>query len=265
MKRRRVFRKPYRIKRKKSIFKNRFFWLIVLFLIVLGALIYFFIFSSVFQVKEITISGNNKVEKEQIESKIESHLERKLIFPTKSIFLVELDKIKEDILDTFASIVDIEIGRGFPDTIAVSVTERVAIANFCQDNKCFLIDSEGVIFERSLLESSLFRITDKKDDKMLLNLGKEVIEKEYLEKIFKIQRNISEEFDFRAEEFIVFNERLNVKTNENWESYFDPKEYLNWQLTKLNFVLKEKIPPERRKDLEYIELRFGDLAPFKYR
>jgi len=29
--------------------------------------------------------------------------------------------------------------------------------------------------------------------------------------------------------------------------------------------LEEKIPPESRKDLEYIELRFGNLAPFKYK
>jgi len=92
-----------------------------------------------------------------------------------------------------------------------------------------------------------------------------MIERDYLEKILKIQKYLFEELKLGTKEFLVFSQRLNVKTDEDWEIYFDPRGDLNWQLTKLNSVLKEKIPPEKRKDLEYIELRFGDLAPFKYR
>jgi len=33
----------------------------------------------------------------------------------------------------------------------------------------------------------------------------------------------------------------------------------------LRAVLEEEILPEKRKNLEYIELRFGNLAPYKYK
>jgi len=53
-----------------------------------------------------------------------------------------------------------------------------------------------------------------------------------------------------------------------WEIYFnlqkDQKD-IDWQLVKLRAVLEEKIPSENRKDLEYIELRFGNFAPYKYK
>ncbi|MBZ9578656.1 FtsQ-type POTRA domain-containing protein [Patescibacteria group bacterium] len=262
----RSFRKPYRIKRKKSIFKNRFFWLTFLILILSGAIFYFFVFSSFFQVKRIIISGNESVSKEGIVAVVEYNLEKKnLFFPTKSVFLVNLDKIKKDILNSFPQIAEIEIGRGFPDVLNIIVIERLRLATWCQKDNCFLLDNEGVIFKETHLEGDLIEIIDTQKIDSVVVLGEKVIEKDYLEKILKIQKNLSEELRIGVEEFVIFNERLNVKTSDGWEIYFDPKEDLNWQITKLSLVLEEKIPPENRKDLEYIELRFGDLASFRYK
>lgn len=265
-KRRSSFRKPYRTRRKKSILKNRFFWFSMLALIILGAIFYFFIFSSFFQIEKIIISGNDKVSKDQIEYTIEKNLGKKvLFFPTRSIFLVSLNKIKKDVLNNFPQIAILDIDRGFPDTLNVIIVERLAVANFCKSDNCFLLDKEGIIFEETQLDTELVKIIREKENDSSIVLGRQVIAKEYLGKILRIQRNISEEFEFGTKEFIILNERLNVKTDGDWEIYFDPQEDLNWQLTKLTFVLKEKILPENRKDLEYIELRFGDLASFKYR
>lgn len=258
------FRKPYQVKRKKSILKNRFFWLGILFLVFIGILFYFFIFSSFFQVKRVIISGNEGVPKEEIKAFVEDNLEKKILFlPTKSIFLANLRKIEKDILNNFPQIAEIEIGRGFPNTLSIIMVERLAIAVFCQNENCFLLDTEGVIFGETKSENELIKIKKGQKEKTF-SLGEKIIEKDYLEKIFKIQKNISE-LEIKIEEFVVFKERLNVKAEEGWEIYFDLKGDLNWQLTKLSLVLKEKIPPENRGDLEYIELRFGDLAPFRYK
>jgi len=64
---------------------------------------------------------------------------------------------------------------------------------------------------------------------------------------------------------IISEERLNAKTSEGWEIYFNLEGDINWQLTKLGAVLEKEIPPEKRENLEYIDLRFGNFAPFKYR
>ncbi len=277
MRKTKFFRKPHRIKRKKSIWKNRFFWLTLLILIIFGVAFYLFIFSSFFQVEEIIVSGEERVSKDEIKFIVKKNLEKKILFfPTKSIFLVNLDQIKEDVLGSFPQIAEIEIGRGFPNGLNIIAVERLAVANFCKNDNCFLLDNEGVIFdpvrndisngvEETQLEGDLIKIIDKQKIDDIAVLGEKVIEKDYLEKILKIQKNLSEELEIGTEEFIVFSERLNVKTAEGWEIYFDQKGDLNWQITKLSLVLKEKIPPENRKDLEYIELRFGDLASFRYR
>ena len=86
-----------------------------------------------------------------------------------------------------------------------------------------------------------------------------------LSKILTIRDKIKSDFKILLEEFILDEEKLTVLVEDNWEIYFDLEGDVDWQLTKLNAVLEEKIPKDRRGDLEYIELRFGNFAPYKYK
>lgn len=262
----RRYKKPYRIKKKKSILKNRFFWLGILLLIFIGTIFYFLIFSSFFQVEKIIVSGEKKVSKEEIVAIVEENLEKKILFfPSRSIFLVNLNKIREDISNTLPKIAEIEMSRTFPDALNILVIERLSLATWCQEERCFFLDKEGIIFEEtSEISPNNIKIKDLREKK--LELGEKVLEKEILDSIGEIEIKLRENLKINIEEFIIASdERLNVKTNEGWEIYFNLEGDLDWQLTKLNLVLKEKIPPEKRKDLEYIELRFGDLATFRYK
>ena len=56
-----------------------------------------------------------------------------------------------------------------------------------------------------------------------------------------------------------------VRFSEGWDSYIDPREDMTWQKTKLVEVLEKQIPLEKRTNVEYIDVRFGDQAYFKYR
>ena len=259
------YRKPYRVKRKKSIFKSRFFWLGILFFILAGVIFYFLFFSSFFQIKQIIVTGEEKVSKEDIKAVIESNLEKKfLFFLTKSIFLVDLGQMRRDILNNFPQIAEVEIYRGFPDTLDILLVERFGLATWCQqEDHCFSLDIKGIIFEETETKENLPKIIDGENKTYIL--GEKVIEKDYLDKILRIQKFFQEELKLGIKEFIAFSQRLNLRMAEGFEIYFDPREDINWQLTKLNLVLKEKIPFERRKDLEYIELRFDDLATFRYK
>jgi len=262
------FYKRYRpkVKRKKSIFKNRFFWISCLVLVILGVFFYFLFFSSFFQVKKIIISGNERVSEKEIQDIIQKNLKKRfLFFSTESIFLTNLNKVKKDILSNFPQISDIEISRRFPDVLNIIVLERIEVAKFCRLDNCFSLSSDGVIFKENQSKENLIEIEDKREIILSFNLGQKIIEKENLEKILKIQKYISEEFEFGIKKFILFNEKLVVQTTENWEIYFNLNEDLDWQLTKLDLVLKEKIPSQKRRNLEYIELRFGDLATYKLR
>jgi len=270
------YRKPYRIKKKKSIFRNRFFWLGILILIVFIGLFYFLVFSSFFQIKEIKISGNSafaeasadrqKISVENIQEVIEKEIEQRVLFlPTKSIFLAGFPKIKAKISETFPQIAQINFKREFPDTLTVMIEERKPTAVFNREDLYFFLDKEGIIFENTLAGGQLIKIKKAVKAKEL-KLGDRVLEKELISAILEIESKLENDLKIPIEEvLVVSDERINIKTSDGWEIYLNPKGDIEWQLTKLRVDLEEEIPQERRKDLEYIELRFGNFAPYKYR
>jgi len=92
------------------------------------------------------------------------------------------------------------------------------------------------------------------------------LEKDKLFKILNINSKLKENLNIPIEKFVINdNEKLTALTREGWEIYFNLEGDIEWQITKLVAVLENKIPKEQRGDLEYIELRFGNFAPFKYR
>ena len=266
----RKYRRPYRIKRKKSIFLNRFFWLIILVLMISGGIFYLLFLSSPFQIQKIKISGNEKVPTEDIRSLIEKVAEKKiLVFQTKSIFLTTTNQIQKIIFENFPQITKVEFEKQLPQTLVIKIEERKPIAIFSQNENYFFIDKEGIIFEKKP------ETVDLKPQQLLiknlllgveLKLGDRAVEKELLSQILEVKSQIENELEIPINEVLIVSEdRLNFKTPEGWEFYFNPQKDSNWQLRKLKAVLETEIPLERRKDLEYIELRFGDSAPFKYR
>lgn len=246
------YRKPHSYKRKKSVLKSRFFCLGVLIFLLSFGLVYFLFFSSFFQLEKVVVSGEEKIHEEQIASFI----------PPGNILLIDLSKAIEEILEKHPQIAKVQLKRSLPDKINILVTERTGLAVWRRGEERFLLDKEGIIFERVKEVLPLSCIGRGKDEEKAL--GERVIGEDELEKILFIDEKLRFVLQIPIEESIIQEDRLDVKTQEGWQAYFDLAGDLEWQLTKLNAVLTEKIPPERRGDLEYIELRFGNLAPFKY-
>ena len=265
MKKSKLFRKRHTFRRKKPILKSRYLWIIGLVLIASVSLFYFLTFSETFQIKNIVVTGEEKASKEEIILIVEGKLDKRLLFfKTKSIFFVNSKGIREDILNAFPQIAGVEISRGLPATLNIFVVERMGLLNWCQENNCFLLDNEGIIFEEASREIDLIKIIDKENARSLV-LGERVIEKNFLLNILKLKSNLNDDLKLPIVEIsIISNERLNIKTFEGWLIYFNPKEDLDWQTQKLNLVLEKQIPLEKREELEYIELRFGNQAFIKY-
>ena len=145
----------------------------------------------------------------------------------------------------------------------MSVTERKGLATFCQESTCFSLDKEGIIFEIDDSLQPLIRTLIPNEE---IKLGDKVIEKEKLTQLLEINSYLEKNLNIPAKEFLISSlEKLQVITQEGWELYLNPQEDIKWQLTKLKVLLDEKIPPEKRNDLEWIELRFGNFANPKYK
>ncbi len=258
----RRYRRPRRIKRKIPFFKRKIFWFFLFFFLFFAGNFYLATFSSFFQIKEVKVSGSDKL-KENVKSLVESQLSKNFLsLSTKSIFLFNPRDVVNFVLENFPQIESIEFLKKFPDKLEINIKERKAVALFCSQN-CYLIDSGGVAFEE-FFAKDIFEIEEK--DKREINLGQIVIEKDILNEILKIKKVLEEEFQIPLEKiFLVSPERVNVKTSEGFEIYFNPKRDIDWQLTKLKVLFEKEIPLDKRKNLEYIELRFGNFAPYKYR
>lgn len=273
------YRKPHRVRRKKAIIKNSSIPFFVFGFIILSSLIYFLFFSDFFEIKEIIVLGSRKVAEKEIRAVIENEfLKKTTIFPGENIFLVNLKEVEKRILDTFFQISEVKIKRNLPQRLVFTILEREEKAMFCRnyelftkDNsetffrKCFLIDQEGIAFEEILRDNDNLAKIKRPDFKEELGLGQKAIDAELLSKILIIFSGL-ENLSIKTKEIIIVSdERINVATADGWDIYFDPKRDLDWQMTKLKVDLEKNIPPERKGELEYIELRFGNLAPFKYK
>ena len=261
-----IYRKEYRFKKKKSIFKNRFFWLTIFILIFLGGGFYLLFLSPLFQIKEIKVSGNQNIPNAKLRELIEPTLEKSIwSFSSRNIFLVNSREIEKETLEKFPQIFEVEIKRKLPNLLIVNIKERTPVAIFLINDQKFFIDREGIIFEEDFKNGiNLFQIESLISQNQP-KLGERVIPKEIISLILEIEFKLREVLEiFPAEIILVAEERVNVKTSEGFEIFFNLKGDIEWQLAKLQAVLAKEIPPENRKNLEYIDVRFGNLAPYKY-
>jgi len=214
-------------------------------LFILSGIAYLLFFSWIFQIRDVMITGGNEFSEEDIKS----------FFLSKNVFLMDEAKIKKRILNDFPRIARVEIQRRFPTAflavLQVEIVKKEAAAVWCdQEQTCFLIDETGMMFEKVLTETALVRIFGEKD----------LLEEKMVKQILEISSKLKKDLDIETERAkLVSWKRLDVKTAEGWEIYFNLEENLNWQLTRLHLLLERKISLEERRTLQYIDLRFSRI------
>ena len=121
--------------------------LLILILFIILVLSYLFFFSFLFKIKSVEVSGNREVATEDI----------KEIFNYKNIFLFTKERIKNDLLNKFSKISELDIEKSLlKRTIKIEIKERERLGIVCgiemqesgeKIKNCFYIDKKGVIFE----------------------------------------------------------------------------------------------------------------------
>lgn len=253
-------RKKYQVKKSWPVFKSRFFWLsAVILLVTLGAA-YLVLFWSFFQIKEVLVAGNEKISSQDIRELLWPKLEKKILGLTShSIFLANPRSLQIFLAERFPLIDELKIKRQLPQFLTVDIKERKTIGDWCRGSDCFSLDGKGIVFEIGQPESGLIIRSQQSQGEIVL--GKKVIGEKELGQILTIQKTLKEKSSLDSKEFTFFeNElRLNVKTSENWSAYFDLKENLDWQLIKLELLLKKELSSDKRVGLEYVDLRFSKV------
>lgn len=250
----------YRIRKhnkpKKRLIFKKSFWIFVLFVFALSGFCYFFFFSGYLEIKDIEISGNQKIPLESIKNIAEGEVKSKIIgIIPKNVFLADIKKIDNDILKSFPEAFKAEVKRKLFNSLSIIITERTPVASLCDNQNCFKIDIEGVAFENG--KEAIVLKTEK-----TVSIGDRAIAKKDLSNILDIYNSIKSDV---LEILISDKGKIIARQKEGWEIYFKLDDSVNEQAENLKLVLEQKIPPENRKNLEYIDLRFGNRIFFKYR
>ncbi|MGA2417812.1 MAG: FtsQ-type POTRA domain-containing protein [Candidatus Staskawiczbacteria bacterium] len=265
--------KIHRIRPRKSIFRRLWFWIVILFLIIVLFIFYLVLFYPGLQIKNIVVSGNDKISTQELQDVIFNNANTGLVkfwnfqITSKSIFLFNINKIDKEILEKFPTIEKVTINKKLPQTIMLGVTEREPVGVFCDNNNCFLIDNNGIVFEPLSTNPANVLIV-RQDPKGTpengqVFTGEDVVAQNIINAISKIQKSLKDNFQIDLKEALVASSvRLNVTTSENWQIYFDlsPESDINLQLTKLNLLLNGGMSADSRKNLRYIDLRPQDRA-----
>ena len=129
--RKRRIRKEKRLKIIKAILK------IILFIAIIAGIAAFLLVSPVFNIKEISVSGNNKIQATEIESLSQLNIEQ-------NIFRFSKETVKNNIKQN-AYIDSVEIKRKLPNKIEINVTERTPAYQIKFGNAFAYIDEKEAV------------------------------------------------------------------------------------------------------------------------
>lgn len=264
-----------KLKPKKSILKNKWFWGGVLFVFFLWIIIYFYFFSSLFFISKINVLGNNDIKSDDIIQISENSITKKIFsvgswqVVSKSIFLVNTKNIQQEIKNKFSKIEEVLVQKKLFQTLNIKIKEKSAVAIFCNklgilSENCYFIDKEGIIFEELQELQNDFVVIKKTDLSDKDYIGQKVVDQNIINMILKVQKILKDNYNVDITDALITSPlRLNITTAEKWQIYLATDFDIDMQITKLNLLLKEEIAVNVRQKLQYIDLRFKDRAYYK--
>lgn len=241
-------------KRRKFVFRI-VKWLMLLGIIIGG--IIFALLSPIFNIKEISVSGNAQISSQTIISLSSLTIDQNILnFRTSEI----VDNIKEN-----AYIDSVKVSRKFPDTVDIEVEERVTTFMLVYGNAYVYINNQGYILEITSEKGDYPILTGFKTPTNQLVAGNRLTEEdlEKLNDVLKIMEatssgeskignliteiNISDSSNYiltlsKEKKQVYLGDVTDLSTKILWLNQFIEREKKNEGIIYLNMNLNEDMP-----------------------
>jgi len=225
-------------------------WFLVILILIAG-LVYFFLFSSYFKIKNIYIVGAGDFEN-KVSDIINQNLAQKsnfFLFPTN---LVEVQIAKE-----YPIFSKVKIYKGIPDALKVDLQTRNAVLICHSNGDDFLIDSEGIAFKGNTIPDNIAKVNINRT----INLGDKVFSKNFVSFVsdlwnnFPLKTNLKiTKIDVPETDYVV-----NVYTDKGWYAIFDTTKSAQKQIDNLVLILQQI----GDQPIQYIDLRLENKIYYK--
>jgi len=265
---RRVYQDQLRKKRRRKFLLKLLAITGVVFLC-LGGIIYLLFFTGLLDVRTIDISGAGVISSADLKATAESWLKGGFWELTRgrNLLFFSAGDLAGELAAKFPRIDSVEVKKEFPHRLKINITERQSAGIWCfvADNRCFYFDKEGIAYAEAA-HSSGFLILNVADYRgPAVALGSRVDSQEWIKNIITA-RELLLKTGISAAEFAIpsgsFDE-FDAKTAEGWKIFFSNSTDITKQISSLAVLLRDKLPAEKRKGLEYFDLRIQDRIYYR--
>lgn len=242
---RRKIKKDYQTKNLKNPFYKKkekqkkaksflLYKIIFLFLILLG-LIYFFLVFSFWKITKIEINGTERIRSESVQDLISCQLEKKklFIFKQDNIFLFRKKIVAENIKEEF-NLTDINIKKRLNNKLVVDIKEKPYAFIFAESGEYYFSSADSYIMEAISFEGSGSDTLERGGEAMIRTMSLEEPEPEIEEDVLETCLVSMEEKD---KYFIIENKNNNSLVKDSGKISLS-KDYLDF-IIKLNDKLKQ--------------------------
>ncbi len=220
-----------------------------------------------FSIQSVTVLGLNKIQPQEIESRITEFLAQKQwgIFTRGNIFLLH-PKSVASYFQHDARIAIIQTEKNYwQRSLTVTIEERVPIYILSLPDRAFAIDKEGIALiplSVPVPQGTLPIIFDKRSRDAVL--GTKVIADTEITLFNTLNSELTRIAPFTS---VTIGEpsaeAVTFTTQEGWALYINLTDNPKAQFERLRVLLTLKIKAEKRKKLQYIDLRFGERVYYK--
>lgn len=259
--------------RKQGISWGRFFYRVAL-ISFFGVIVYSLFFAGFLSINQIGITGISELDEKNVLNVVNSEISGKYlkIIDKNNLLLANSHSIENILKSRFIKIESAKMTKKFPNTISIDIKERETAMVLCSNDDCYLIDWRGIAYSKidySLPEIRDNRLVVLRDlSNKAVNAGEIIFTKSYLEHIVRIEEKVKSEIDVNMEKRYETPSRVSADirgtTQEGWRIFFSGNIDLQKEADMLRIVLDEKIG-DKRKDLEYVDLRSENKVYFKFK
>ena len=263
-----VYQREYLAKKRQTLF--------IKILVITGGfvagtvfLLYALFFARWFDIRTVHVNAPFSIPEEEVLNSTNQWLDVRtfgLAHRSNSIF-VSPNKLESLLAKSFPQIETVRVDRISVHEIAIHITVRKAIAIWCLSMKrvCYYFDENGIAFEE-LEPTEGFLFTAINDERnRTIELGSTVAPDDWREDIITVKR-VAQFGAVTLTGFTIPNDSFDefrATTQEGWWIKFSMQTNVGQQMRNLLAFLKEKIKPEERTTLEYVDLTIPDRIYYK--
>ncbi len=226
------------------------------------------------QIRNVVVTGNVTLSEQEIEDFVNNIIDSNYLFliPKRNSLIYPADTIQASIKNKFLRVADVSMDTESFEFLNVKITERKAVAKWCNPVDCYVIDDNGYAFSK--YEDPL--ATDQQNLDLLVftgmdesigsePLGKNIIPKEMVTKFLELKVVLegfgltAEELEYRSKDEIVF------KIDGSGRIILNERRPLEESMNNLKTVLDSEVFKGKLESMDYIDTRFGNKVFYKFK